>query len=104
MNVKLFDLHTDLPTANFIEDKIAIALTKKKEGVFAINAVYRGEKTLEEALFIAQQFYKEGLSIAFEDACYYQQLMNNGAVDNRLVESLAISLCNFNPLYISLPG
>ena len=42
MNIKLFDLHTDLPTSDLNEDKTTLAAIKRKEGIIAVNAIYKG--------------------------------------------------------------
>jgi membrane dipeptidase len=103
MKINLVDLHSDLPTSNRLNcEKIEIAKENKAQGVFAINAVYRGNIRLNEALDIANEFYHNGLRVAFEDACYHDFLIQNGAVLGERIKELACKLSSVNPLYVSL--
>ena len=103
MKINLFDLHSDLPTSELLSsDKIKIAKSKQSDGVFAVNAVYKGELLLNEALAIAKGFTDAGLRVAFEDACYQDFLMQEGKIKDERINELALKLCAVNPLYISL--
>ena len=103
MKINLFDLHSDLPTLNCLSsEKIKIARSMHEKGFFAINAVYKGDRALEEALLIAKEFVGAGVRIAFEDACYKDFLIDGGVVSYQRLQELSSRLCAFNPLYISL--
>ena len=103
MNINLFDLHTDLPTAVGLEDNnLNVAKQNAQSGVFAINAIYKGSRSLNQALKIATAFSLERLPIAFEDACYEDYLLSNLTQKDERVIDLSSKLCSFNPLYISL--
>ncbi len=102
MDINLFDLHTDLPTAVGLEDNLNLAKRNAQSGICAINAVYRGNRSLKEAIKIATAFSLAHLPIAFEDACYEDYLLSNLTQKEEGIINLSLKLCVFNPLYISL--
>ncbi len=103
MNINLFDLHTDLPTAAGLDgNNLNVAKRNSQSGIFAINAVYGGGRSLNDALKIATAFSLAHLPIAFEDACYEDYLLSNLTQKEEGVINLSSKLCAFNPLYISL--
>lgn len=102
--IKLFDLHSDLPTRESpLEENVALALKYKNQKNYVINAVYKGNRSLQTALKIARALKENSLPLAFEDCCYEDYLNSQNIVGQEsLAEELASKLCEYNPLYISL--
>lgn len=68
MNIKIIDLHNDLPTV--LSDRTEYQ-NNKKSGYRSIYALYRGERTLEEIKKCYDFANQSGAEyFAFEDACY----------------------------------
>ena len=68
MNVKIIDLHNDLPTV--LSDRTEYQ-NNKKTGYRSIYALYKGERTLEEIKKCYDFAKQSGAEyFAFEDACY----------------------------------
>ncbi len=99
--IKIFDLHVDLPTANF-ENKLQIAKENEERGYRAINAIYRGHKNFEICFNLAESFARQGLAIAFEDASFEDFFISEGKIDSERILLLADKLCSLSPLYVSL--
>ena len=103
MKIKLIDLHSDLPTADGLNgNNLNIARQNAKSGIFTVNAIYKGNRSLPEGLEIAKEYADSRLPIAFEDGCYQDFLEEGSHLIDEQVEKLAYKLCSFNPLYISL--
>ncbi|MBE5765417.1 MAG: hypothetical protein E7339_07495 [Clostridiales bacterium] len=103
MKIKLVDLHSDLPTADGLNgNNLNIARQNAKSGIFTVNAIYKGNRSLPEGLEIAKNYADSRLPIAFEDGCYQDFLEEGSHLIDEQVEKLAYKLCSFNPLYISL--
>lgn len=68
MNIKIIDLHNDLPTVLFDRAEYQ---NNKKAGYRSIYALYKGERTLEEIIKCYDFAKQSGAEyFAFEDACY----------------------------------
>ncbi len=99
--MKIFDLHVDLPTTSF-ENKLQTAKENQKKGYYAINAIYRGKRNFESCIKLAEEFTLQGLPIAFEDGCFEDFFISDGAINREKIILLADKLCSLSPLYVSL--
>ena len=98
-----YDLHTDLPTSNLSDKQKQCTIeNNKKEEFGAINAVYKSNNDLTDAIMIANFLKNLKADIAFEDCCYDSYFIKDGKVLDEKIFSLINILCSFNPKYISL--
>lgn len=101
--IKLYDLHSDLPTSLINKStKLIIAKNNQKLGYNAINAIYRGNNSLQNSIKIAKIFKNAGLDIAFEDCCFANYIFNGLTPSYSKINSLIKILCDLNAKYISL--
>ena len=104
-NIAFYDLHTDILTANKkISDLIKEIKNNQKLGYKSINAIYKGDLTLENALKKAKIATQNKLGIAFEDCSYgcFASPDFGENFDSEQLEILVNNLTVFNPLYLSL--
>ena len=104
-NIAFYDLHTDILTANKkISDLIKEIKNNQKLGYKSINAIYKGDLTLENALKKAKIATQNKLGIAFEDCSYgcFASPDFGENFDSEQLEILVNKLTAFNPLYLSL--
>lgn len=102
-NIKIFDLHSDLPTSNqSLKRSLKIQNFCKKSGFIAINAVYRGSRTLQECENLAKEFHSSGAFLSFEDCCFEEIINRDGASVEENISFLHGRLIKYSPLYLSL--
>ncbi|MBQ3572804.1 MAG: membrane dipeptidase [Clostridia bacterium] len=102
-DIKLFDLHSDLPTAELpLGVKLEIAKKNSYGGYRVVNAIFRGKRSLKNCEKIAKDFTLKKLSVAFEDACFEDYILDGGKISVIKINQLCERLCNYYPTYISL--
>lgn len=104
-NYAFFDLHTDILTSDFnLKRSIRKICNNEKLGYKSINAIYKGELSLDDAIKIGKAANKNSIKIAFED-CSYMDFKNASLGENFSavkLDYLAQVLMDFKPLYVSL--